>query len=146
MARMKIMFDGFKDLAEAIDRAGGDLKTAVNEALTETQKLVQTKLMHAAAPYATKGVKGYAKGDMYDTIKQDTNVDWAGSVASIGVGFELYKKGGWHSIFVMYGTPRMQKDQKVFNAIRGSKTKKEIAAKQEEIMQKYLDLEGNKHG
>lgn len=146
MARMKIIFDGFADLAADIDRVGGDLKKATEEALTETQKLVQSNLTHAAAPYATKGVKGYAEGDMYDTIKKDSAVQWTGSVASIGVGFELYQKGGWHSIFIMYGTPRISKDQRVYNAIKGSKTKKQIAAKQEEIMRKYLSLEGNQNG
>ena len=140
MAKMSILFDGFADLAAEIDRSDGDLHAAVDEALTATQKLIQGNLEEAAAAYATKGVKGYATGKMYETILKDPQVDWHGSIAEVGVGFGLDQNGGWHSIFVMYGTPRMNKDQKVYNAIKGSKIKKAVAALQQEIMQKNLDL------
>ena len=140
MAKMKIIFDGFEDLAAAIDRSGGDLHAAVNEALVETQKLIQSNVTSAAAPYAGKGRKGYATGEMYGTIIGDGAVSWAGSVATVDTGFRIRQHGGWHSIFVMYGTPRMSKDTAVYNAIKGSATKAQIAKLQEEIMQKYLKL------
>ena len=50
--KMKIMFDGFKDLAADIDRAGGDVQKAVNEALVKTQQQIQQNLVSAAAPYS----------------------------------------------------------------------------------------------
>lgn len=142
MARMQILFDGFADLAESIDRAGNDLHKAVDEALQATQQLVKDNLTTAAAVYDSNGLKGYATGQMYKAIIDDTSVDWAGSVASVRVGFNLSQAGGWHSIFVMYGTPRMAKDTQVYNAIKGTRTKKEIAQKQQEVMQKYVNLEG----
>lgn len=142
MARMKIIFDGFTDLADAIDRAGGDMHAAVDEALDETFDIVKANLIPAAAVYDRKGLKGYASGDMYRTIIKDGAVQWSGMTASIRVGFSISQKGGWHSIFVMYGTPRMAKDQNVYNAIKGARTKKEIAEKQQEIMRKHLDLAG----
>ncbi len=142
MAKMSITFDGFKDLAEAIDRSGKDVKTAVNEALTKTQKLVQNNVTTAAAPYAHKGVKGYATGEMYRTIIKDAQVTWAGSIATVGAGFKISQQGGFHSIFVMYGTPRMAKDPKVYNAIKGTKTKKDIAELQKNVMGDYLKMGG----
>lgn len=142
MARMQILFDGFEDLAAAIDRSGGDLKQAVNEALTKTSEVVQNNLIPAAAIYARKGIKGYATGKMYGSLITGDSVQWNGTVASVRVGFNL-NNGGWHSIFVMYGTPRMAKDTRIYNAIKGTKTKKEIADVQEEIMKKHLDLAGN---
>ncbi len=142
MAKMQILFDGFEDLAAAIDRSGGDLKPAVNEALTKTSEVVQNNLIPAAAIYARKGIKGYATGKMYGTLITGDSVQWEGTVASIKVGFNL-NDGGWHSIFVMYGTPRMAKDQKIYNAIKGTKTRKDIADAQAEVMKKYLDLAGN---
>lgn len=140
MAKMKIIFNGFEDLAYAIDKAGGDLKEAVDEALVETQKHIQGKLTSAAAPYAAKGRKGYATGRMYGTIVGDGAVTWAGSIAEVNAGFTLGASGGWHSIFVMYGTPRMAKDTSVYNAIKGTATKKQIERIQQEIMQKHLVL------
>lgn len=145
MAKMSITFDGFAKLAEDIDAIGGDLHKAVDEALEETQFIVQNNLVTAAEVYANKGggKKGYATGKMYNSIIQDLNIDWKGTVAEVKTGFT--GEGGnfagfMHSIFVMYGTPRMAKDMKVYNAIKGTKTRKEIAKAQEEIMVKHLEL------
>lgn len=146
MAKMSITFDGFADLADAIDRASGDLKKAVNEALSDTQKVVQDNVQSDATIYARKGggKKGYATGAMYDAIIKNPSVDWKGSVAEVGVGFSTNGRstvsGFMHSIFVMYGTPRMKKDTKVYNAIKGKKTRDQIEKVQEEVMQKYLKL------
>ena len=142
MARMSIIFNGFADLAASIDRSGGDLHKAVDEALTETGKYIQDQVTSAAAPYARKGggLKGYATGEMYQTIKKDQPVYWHGQVAEVSVGFNLNQGDGWVSIFVMYGTPRMGKDPKIYNAIKGAKTKKEIEKIQQEVMQKYLKI------
>lgn len=142
MAKMSILFNGFEDLAAAVDRSDGDLEKAVDEALTETAKYIQSQVESAAAPYAAKGLKGYATGRMYSAIINDNHVYWNGHVAEVGVGFALNESSGWHSIFIMYGTPRMAKDTKVYNAIKGAKTKKEIARIQQEIMQKYIKLGG----
>lgn len=138
--KMSIIFDGFKDLAEAVDRSGNDMHKAVDEALNDTQQLIQSNLTSAAAIYAAKGRKGYATGAMYGTIIGDGGVSWAGQVATVDTGFRISANGGWHSIFVMYGTPRMAKDTKVFNAIKGTKTRKDIAEKQQEVMEKYINL------
>lgn len=142
MAKMQIIFDGFDQLAADIDRMGGDLHAAVDEALTATQQLIQDNLTTAAAPYSAKGRKGYAKGNMYKTILKDKRITWKGEVAEVDVGFDLMAKGGWHSIFMMYGTPRITKDQQIYNAIKGAKTKQQIEKLQQETMQKYLGLGG----
>lgn len=142
MARMSITFKGFEDLAYRIDKAGGNLKKAVDEALRETQKLIQDNLAAAAAVYAKGGKKGYATGEMYKTIIRNVQIEWHGAIGEVRVGFDLSKDGGYHSIFIMYGTPRMAKDTAVFNAIKGAKTKKQIAELQENIMRKYLVLGG----
>ena len=139
MARMKILFDGFEDLAYLIDSAGGDLHKAVTEALDETGFYVQNNVNQAALPYAHGGLKGYATGEMFNALKKDNPVIWTSdTIAEVSVGFNLSEKGGFHSIFVMYGTPRMAKDQKLYNAIKGTKTQKDVAKIQESIMSKYI--------
>jgi hypothetical protein len=143
MAKMQILFKGFEDLAAEVDRSDGDLQKAVDEALTETAKYIQGQVTSAAAPYAAKGRKGYATGRMYKSIIEDGLVTWNGHVAEVETGFALNESSGWHSIFVMYGTPRMAKDTKVYNAIKGAKTKKEIERIQQEIMQKYIKIGGD---
>ena len=138
MARMKIIFNGFDEIAAKMKP--DILKMAVDEALSETQKHIQDKVRKAAAPYKTKSnAHKYVTGKMYKSILGDEQVKWESTVASIRVGFNLGdKKGGFHSIFIMYGTPKKKKDTALFNAIRGSKTKKEIAEIQRKIMERYL--------
>lgn len=154
MAKMSITFPGFADLAEQLDRMEGNLlKTATEEMLENTFDIVDQNLATAAAPYARKGggKKGYATGKMYRARKSDGRVKKESTyVYSVGVGFESGGLGGgdragfMHSIFVMYGTPRMKKDTKVYNAIRGKATRDKIMEMNEEIMRKYLSLGGNK--
>lgn len=143
MARMQILFDGFKDLAYAVDACLGDeaLHKSVDEALVETGKYVQQQVTSAAASYSKKGggLKGYATGAMFKAIKKDQIVYWNGSIAEVSVGFDL-KEAFW-SLFVMYGTPRMGKDSKIYNAIKGAKTKNEVARIQQEVMSKYITVD-----
>lgn len=150
MAHMSITFDGFDSLAERIDKIGANLHDAVDEALNETQSIVQENLTVAAAPYTNGGVKGYAKGQMFGSIIKDEGVKWKGNIAEVRVGFDLSTKGGFHSIFIMYGVPRhrksnrgISKDTKVYNAIRGVKTKQQIEDAQQRIMEKYLSISGD---
>lgn len=144
MARMQIIFDGFEKMAERMKPE--TLKSAVNEALTETQKYIQSNVRKASEPYKSKSdAHPYVTGRMYKSILEDEQVQWESTIASIRVGFNLGdKKGGFHSIFLMYGTPKKnkkkekKKDIALFNAIRGAKTKKEIAEIQKRIMERYL--------
>lgn len=142
MARMSITFDGFEQLAEDIDSILGSagLKNAVDAALTDTGTFVQEQVNQAALPYSTESADHkYATGDMYNALKKNNPVIWVSStVAEVSVGFDLSAKGGFHSIFMMYGTPRIQKDQKLYDSIFGSATKKEIARRQEAIMMNYM--------
>ena len=162
MPKMKIIFDGFEELTKQIEKAGRQIKPAVDEALLETQKIIQQKVTAAASPYVRKGGgKGYSTGAIYKAILQDVHPEWKGTVATIDVGFDLTKRGGVHSIFLMYGTkahiaknqygtPRkagakmtqIRADKNIFNAIMGSQTKKEIADAQEKILRNYLSIGG----
>ena len=140
MAKMSIVFKGFDDLITQIDRAGGDMRQAVDEALEKTQEYIASNVESAAAVYASGGRKGYATGKMYASRIGKQGVKWQGDVAEVNVGFNLEAPGGYHSIFIMYGTPRISKDSAVFNAIKGSATKKEIERIQNEVLEKYLSL------
>lgn len=142
MARMKLTFDGFKELAEAIDKAGLDLDKAAEKALKETGKLIQSNVSSAGAPYAGTGLKGYATGKMFNAIKDDARVEKKGTVYEVSVGFNLSAAGGFHSIFMMWGTPRIAKDNRLWASVFGAETKADIAKLQEQVLTEYLRLGG----
>lgn len=152
MAHMSILFDGFEDLTRQIEKSGGNVKEAVDEALTATQKYIQAQVQSASNKYKSKQKGNYVTGAMYDAIIRKPEISWSGEVAEVHTGFSTNEgetqEGFMHSIFIMYGTkvygtPRIKKDQKLFNAIKGAKTQKEVAKIQEEIMRKYIKMGGD---
>ena len=149
MAKMSIIFDGFAKMAAELEAKGRELKPAVNEALEESQKYIQQNLESAAEPYEHGGRKGWAKGAMYKAIIRNPKIEWLGDEASVKVGFtgDNDKAAFMHSIFIMYGVPAhgkfnkgFAKDAKVYNAIYGVKTRREIERIQKEVMEKHLKL------
>ena len=70
-------------------------------------------------------------------------MEWTGDTASVGVGFDI-SGGGLPSIFLMYGTklhgqPHITPDRKLYDAVYGAKTRKEISKIQESAFQKVLE-------
>ena len=127
MARKKfgVEFEGFNELIDRIEKLNGDLKSVTEKALTESFKLVTPDLHQAMQKHKQTG---RTEGSIVD----NSTVEWNGDTASIKVGFNI-KNGGLPSIFLMYGTPRIPKDQALYNAIYGKKTQEEIRKLQEEI-------------
>lgn len=115
--KMRLEFTGFEEYAERLDKLGGDLKKTTEKALIETHKLLTPKVEEAFRKHDVK----YSH-DTMKSLKKDARVEWDGSVAAIGVGFKI-SEGGYPSIFIMYGTPRMQPEKKVYNSIYGNRKK-----------------------
>ena len=138
-------FDGVKELSEKLEGLGGDLKATAEAALSFIPAEVNPKLQSAMAKHRKTGKTVAA-------IVEGQKVTWTGNVASIDVGFDL-KKGGFPSIYLMYGTPRhaprnqdggpvrpdaqenpgFAQDKELYNAIYGKKEQDAIKQKQAEI-------------
>lgn len=142
MARNKISlsFKGFEELAEKLDKAGGDLKKVTEKALIASKKIVEQNLDEVVIKpnFPSEEKPGqYSTGDTRDSIDRDETVEWNGTTGSIHVGFD-FKISGMTTIFLMYGTPRMNKSQKIYNAVYGAKTKKQVAEIQKEIFESEI--------
>lgn len=132
MAKSKfgIQFEGFTELMENLDKLGGDLKEVTEDCLKTAHSIVTPKIKNDMTRHNRTG-------DTRKSIKDIANVKWEGNTASIDVGFKI-SQGGLPSIFLMYGTPRTKKDTKLYNDIYGSAVKRQIAEKQEEILQEAI--------
>ena len=128
--KLSIDFKAFADRAEILDKLGGNLKGTVDQILTESKALVNDSL-HAEM------IKHHRSGHTEASIRDDARVEWEGLTARINVGFDI-ANGGLPSIFLMYGTPRMQKDQRLYNAVYGSTTKKKIKKLQTEMFDEAI--------
>ncbi len=129
--RIGMSFAGFEEMAAEFDALGGELREVITECLEKSHALVTPKL-HADM------ARHYRTGKTERSILDDAQVEWSGTIASIDVGFSV-RKGGLASIFLMYGTPRMEKDTKLYNDVYGTGIQKEIKAIQEEIFRKKMD-------
>ena len=124
--RIGLNFTGWEEMIPKLGEVEGDVKSAVNDALKESQTIVAHAAIDAMQPH-------HRYGKTEESIVDDHVVNWEGTTAEVKVGFNL-KNGGMPSIFLMYGTPRTAKDQRVYDAVYGNRIQKQVAKKQQEII------------
>lgn len=123
--KFSIEFEGFDKVIARLSKLDGNVKKTTEKALEKIHDFVTEQAEVGIRPHKFTGATE-------KSIYKDAKVKWAGSTASIDAGFSV-KKGGIASIFLMYGTPRMKKDQKLYNAFFSKKTRDEIIKIQEDI-------------
>lgn len=123
-------FEGMDQMIKRITDLGGNVKTVTEKALKESHSY-STKLLHEAiAPHKRSG-------RTEQSLVDSSNVKWVGDTASVEVGFDI-SNGGLASVFLMHGTPKIKKDQKLYNAVYGKQTQQEIARIQQNIFYEEL--------
>lgn len=125
MAKKKNSLKGFEDLLGKLDAIDGDIKGTTEKCLKESAKIINSNAKQAMQRHNRTG-------RTLESLRENMPVTWSGTEAEIKVGFDV--RQGLASIFLMYGTPKIPKDTKLYNAIYGSKTKKEVAKVQEDII------------
>lgn len=128
--KIGLQFDGLEEMISQLESVEGDIKATVDAALRASKQAVNPGIEQAIARHK---FTGHTEASLDKSMK----VDWEGTMASIDIGFNI-KGGGLPSIFLMYGTPRMKKDSKLYNSIYGAKTKRQVAKIQEEVFQKRI--------
>lgn len=130
-----VSFIGFERLSQKLESIGGDLKTTSDLALRETHKTVTKKVDTAVAGSRYNFERtGKTKASIYRNPKPE----WTGSVGEIGVGFDI-ANGGLPSVFLMYGTPRVTPDRKLFGAIFSTQTRRDVYETQYEVFDEMIE-------
>ena len=135
--RISIDFEGFNVLKKQLDEIGGNAtQRAVESALKASQQVIAEQVENAIEPHTLTG-------KTKKSIVSNSPVEWTGDTASVGVGFDI-SGGGLPSIFLMYGTklhgqPHITPDRKLYDAVYGAKTRKEISKIQESAFEKVLE-------
>ena len=140
--KMSIEFEGFDEVVTQINNLNGNLKAITNKGLQKTHEIITEKAEEATQKPNLPAKGKYSTGKTEKSLKTEAKVEWNGTVASVPVGFSI-SQGGLPSIFMIYGTPRYMKNQKMYNTFWSSKTHNEVIAAQEEIFFEELrKLEG----
>ncbi len=127
-----------ENMVSSLEAAEADVKDAIANVLKASKRLVTDTLVKdtVKANFPAKGK--YSTGRLAKSIDTNYNVEWKGPVAEIKVGYD-FKKDGLVSVFLMYGTPRHAKSQKIYNDFYGARIKKQLAQIQQESLNKILE-------
>lgn len=134
--RLSLNFDGMDEIIKQYEDMGGNLKAATEAALKATHAIVTPKLEAAIVPHRQSG-------DTEASLGRTPEIEWDGTKAAVPVGFKI-RNGGLASIFLMYGTPRMQPDKALYNAIYGSATLRAVSQAQAETFYERMTQQGAK--
>ncbi len=127
--RIGITCAGFAEYAEKINRLGGNVDEIVEKALKASFNHVTPKLETAINRHVLTG-------DTNNSLKRTPATEKTGRRMSVKVGFQFPK--GLPSIFLMYGTPKVKKDRKLYDAVYSRKTQREIKEIQQEIFSEEI--------
>jgi HK97 gp10 family phage protein len=134
--RITLGFEGIEDMAKELDRMEGRLEAAAISALEATHRHVTENLKEATAKGNMPARGEYWTGNAKKNIIETPKVEKAGLVFSVGVGFSV--RDALETIFLMYGTPRMNPVKKMRDALDGSATKNKIKEMQQEAFGKWM--------
>lgn len=114
LARGKMLaidFSNFAGYAEKLDRLGADLEKVIGDAMERAAETVQKDTEEAMAKANLPAGGKYSGGDTANSIIKSPKVKWAGSYATIDLGFDKTKPGAGG--FLITGTPRMKPNYKL---------------------------------
>lgn len=108
MARNTLRLDtkGLEGLLKKLDSVGGDVESAVAEALGKASRKIKTDTVAAMASSNLPAHGKYSEGTTSQSIVQDTQPRWEGNVAWVPVGFDFSEPGAGG--YLITGTPRMR--------------------------------------
>lgn len=110
MARntLKLELSGFKELLARLDKLGGDVPEVVEDALTQAAGTIADDTLAALADANLPAGGKFSGGDTKAAVVTNPRVEWSGTTASVGVGFD-YDKPGAGGLLIT-GTPKMKPD------------------------------------
>jgi HK97 gp10 family phage protein len=120
MARNRVGLDSseFAQLIDKVSAMGGNVEKAAREALEAARDIVTPAAKQAIRPH-------HRTGRTESSLRNNPVKRTGDGKLYVDVGFDL-KNGGLPSLFLMYGTPRVKKDTKLYNALRGSAIRRRV--------------------
>lgn len=146
MARntLKLQMGGFEELISKLDHLQGDVRKAVTDAMEQAGETIGEDTIEAVEKSNLPAEGAYSKGNTENAIVSNPHVQWSGTQAEIGVGFDYSKKGAGG--FLITGTPRMKPDYALQKIYKQKKYMNQIQRDMAEVVTDYITdkMEGKK--
>lgn len=130
---LKLELSGFNELVTKLDGLNGDVKKVVTNALDQAAETIAEDTKEAVQKSKLPAKGKYSTGDTERAIVKP-KVEWSGTTASVGVGFDYSSNGAGG--FLITGTPRMQPDRELQKMY---KQKKYMSGIQKDMQEVVLD-------
>lgn len=127
MAKRKLFnlnFDEFNDLLTEFDGLGGNLKPVVTKALEDVADTVEADTEKALVKSNMPAQGKYSSGETEKSMVRNAKVEWSGTIAEIGLGFDFDKPGA--AGYLISGTPRMKPNKELQRIYKRKKYLKDI--------------------
>jgi len=108
---LSIDFSVFEDFASELENLGADLKEVFTDVLEQEGETVAEDTKEAVQKAYLPAKGEFSRGDTESSIVMQPKVEWSGSIAEIGLGFDKKKPGAGG--FLITGTPKMQPDHEL---------------------------------
>ena len=142
MARRANGFDitALLKYGDQLEQLGGSaaVNSAVENGMKGTKQEVNRQVTAAMQPGNLPAGGGYSTGQTMGKLHEELAVEWEGNIDRIKLGFKL-EGAGITSIFLMYGTPKMQPAKGLREALKENPRKisrKEMEAAIKKIMER----------
>lgn len=145
--KMSVDFAGVDVFLEQLKALGeGAAQRATESALKATQAYVAKQAAQAMKKHEPP-IGKYGTHTTDKAIIRTYPVEWTQSTASIAVGFDL-ENGGMPSLYLMHGTelngqPHITEDAELYDAVYGSKTRREVRKLQKQVFEKVFERWAN---
>lgn len=133
---LKLTTSGFDELITKLDELGGDIMGVVEDALIQAGETIGDDTVEAVDEAYLPAEGKYSKGDTKKSIIRKPKVEWKGTTASVGVGFDYSKPGAGG--FLITGTPRMKPDYELQKIYKKKQYMKQIKSGMIEIVQNAI--------
>lgn len=134
---LKLDISGLEEMLRKLDAMGGDVNSAVSEALETAGNQIRQDTQAALAPGNLPAGGRFSSGDTAAAVVTDTRARWEGTLAWIPVGFDFAKPGAGG--FLITGTPRMQPDHALHAMYKQKRYMTKIQNDMQEVVWKYLE-------
>ena len=138
MARNTLKLDtsGFSEMLRKLDSLGGDVKGAVQNALTQASETIMEDTIEAMDNANLPAGGKYSHDTTKESIITDHEVRWEGLTGWVPVGFDFSKPGAGG--YLITGTPRMRPDQALNRMYKQKKYMRQIQEDMWDVISDYV--------
>lgn len=130
---LKLELKGFEELVTKLEGLNGDVQKVVTDALEQMAETVEWDTKDAVKAANLPAHGRYSTGDTERSIVEGARVEWKGTVAEIGVGFDYGVKGAGG--YLITGTPRMKPDNALNRIYKQRKYATKLTNEMKEIVE-----------